>query len=121
MIAGKDAFELYDTYGFPVDLTRLMATEKGWSLDEEGFEKALQEQKQRSRSDATVSTGDWIEVNPSTASPLFDGYDQDVLEGVKLLKYRSVEDRDGIHFQLVLDRTSFYPEGGGQVGDRGIL
>lgn len=121
VIAGKDAFELYDTYGFPGDLTRLMAAEKGWSIDETGFDKALQEQKQRSRSDATLSTGDWIEVNPTTSSPVFDGYDHDQLEGVKLVKYRSVEDRDGIHYQLVLDRTSFYPEGGGQVGDRGTL
>ena len=121
VIAGKDAFELYDTYGFPADLTRLMAAEKGWSIDEAGFDKALQEQKQRSRSDATLATGDWIEVNPTTSSPVFDGYDHDVLEGVKLIKYRSVEDRDGIHYQLVLDRTSFYPEGGGQVGDRGTL
>ena len=121
VIAGKDAFELYDTYGFPADLTRLMATEKGWSVDEAGFDKALQEQKQRSRSDASLATGDWIEVNPTTSSPIFDGYDHDQLEGVKLVKYRSVEDRDGIHYQLVLDRTSFYPEGGGQVGDRGML
>lgn len=121
VIAGKDAFELYDTYGFPVDLTRLMATEKGWSIDEKGFESALQAQKQRSRSDATLSTGDWIEVTPSSTSPVFDGYDQDVLEGVRLVKYRSMEDRDGVHFQLVLDRTTFYPEGGGQVGDKGFL
>ncbi len=121
VIAGKDAFELYDTYGFPVDLTRLMAAEKGWSIDEAGFDKALQEQKHRSRSDATLATGDWIEVNPTTSSPVFDGYDHDVLEGVQLVKYRTVEDRDGIHYQLVLDRTSFYPEGGGQVGDRGTL
>lgn len=121
VIAGKDAFELYDTYGFPADLTRLMAAEKGWSIDEAGFDKALQEQKLRSRSDATLATGDWIEVNPTTSSPVFDGYDHDVLEGVKLVKYRSVEDRDGIHYQLVLDRTSFYPEGGGQVGDKGTL
>lgn len=121
VIAGKDAFELYDTYGFPIDLTRLMASEKGWSIDEKGFEKALQEQKQRSRSDANVAAGDWIDVNPTNASPVFDGYDHDQLEGVKLVKYRSMEDRDGTHYQLVMDRTSFYPEGGGQVGDKGYL
>ncbi|HEY3386048.1 MAG TPA: alanine--tRNA ligase, partial [Saprospiraceae bacterium] len=121
IIAGKDAFELYDTYGFPIDLTRLMATEKGWSIDEEGFQKALQEQKQRSRSDAAVATGDWIEVTPSTQSPLFDGYDQDELRDRKLIKYRSIEDRDGVYYQMVLDKTSFYPEGGGQVGDTGYL
>lgn len=121
VIAGKDAFELYDTYGFPVDLTRMMAAEKGWSIDEKGFDKALQEQKQRSRSDASVTTGDWMDVHPSAVSPIFDGYDQDQLEEVEVIKYRSIEDRDGVRFQLVLNRTSFYPEGGGQVGDRGYL
>lgn len=121
VIDGKDAFELYDTYGFPVDLTRIMAAERGWTIDEKGFEKALQEQKQRSRSDAAVITGDWIEVAPTINSPVFEGYDQDQLEGVRLLKYRNVEDREGVHFQLVLDRTTFYPEGGGQVGDTGYL
>ena len=121
IISGKDAFELFDTYGFPVDLTRLMANENGWSIDEKGFEKALQEQKQRSRSDATVTAGDWIDVNASEKSPLFDGYDQDKIEGSKLVKYRQIEDRDGVHFQVVLDRTTFYPEGGGQVGDIGTL
>lgn len=121
VIAGTDAFELYDTYGFPADLTRLMAAEKGWQVDEAGFEKALQEQKQRSRSDATTVAGDWINVNETSATPIFDGYDQDVLQGAKLIKYRSVEDREGQHYQVVLDRTTFYPEGGGQVGDTGAL
>jgi alanyl-tRNA synthetase len=121
VIAGKDAFELYDTYGFPVDLTRLMAAEKGWSLDEQGFEKALQEQKQRSRSDATVTTGDWVDVMSFSESPVFDGYDKDDVEGAKLVKYRKVEDKEGVYFQIVLDKTSFYPEGGGQVGDKGYL
>jgi alanyl-tRNA synthetase len=121
IISGKDAFELYDTYGFPIDLTRLMATEKGWTIDEKGFEQALAEQKQRSRSDAILTTGDWIQVIATAESPVFEGYDQDELSGVKLVKYRSVEDRDGVYFQLVLDRTSFYPEGGGQVGDQGKL
>jgi len=121
VIAGADAFELYDTYGFPADLTRLMASEKGWQVDEAGFEKALQQQKQRSRSDAAKVAGDWIAVHETSAQPVFDGYDQDVLDGAKLIKYRSVEDRDGTYYQLVLDRTTFYPEGGGQVGDEGVL
>lgn len=121
VIAGTDAFELYDTYGFPADLTRLMATEKGWTIDEQGFEKALQEQKQRSRSDSSVAAGDWTEVSSASVSPVFDGYDHDSLKDVKLIKYRSVKDRDGLYYQLVLDRTSFYPEGGGQVGDKGVL
>ncbi|HEX5111540.1 MAG TPA: alanine--tRNA ligase [Saprospiraceae bacterium] len=121
VIAGADVFELYDTYGFPADLTRLMASEKGWQVDEAGFEKALQQQKQRSRSDAAKVAGDWIAVHETTAQPVFDGYDQDILDGAKLIKYRSVEDRDGTYYQLVLDRTTFYPEGGGQVGDEGVL
>ncbi|MEO5906666.1 MAG: alanine--tRNA ligase, partial [Saprospiraceae bacterium] len=120
-ISGKDAFELYDTYGFPVDLTRLMASERGWSLDEEGFEKALQEQKKRSRSDAAKTTGDWIEINPSSDVPVFAGFDDDVIQDARLIKYRQIEDRDGVQYQLVLDKTSFYPEGGGQVGDTGKL
>jgi len=121
IIAGADAFELYDTYGFPADLTRLMAAEKGWIVDEAGFEKALQEQKQRSRSDAAKIAGDWITVNEIKAQPVFEGYDQDSLDGARLVKYRSIEDRDGQYYQLVLDRTTFYPEGGGQVGDKGKL
>ena len=121
VISGKDAFELFDTYGFPIDLTRLMAAENGWSIDELGFEKSLQEQKQRSRSDANVSAGDWIDVNASSESPVFEGYDQDKMDGARLVKYRQIEDRDGVHFQVVLDRTTFYPEGGGQVGDTGQL
>lgn len=121
MISGKDAFELYDTYGFPVDLTRLMASERGWSLDEKGFEEALAEQKQRSRSDAAKVSGDWIEVFTYEHQPQFEGHDKDVIDGSHLIKYRTVEDRDGISYQLVLDKTTFYPEGGGQVGDTGKL
>src|SRR4029453_6337082 len=121
VIPGKDAFELYDTYGFPIDLTRLIASEKGWSIDEVGFENSLNEQKNRSRSDSAKSTGDWIEVNSFKQSPTFDGYDHDQIDGAKLIKYRRVEDREGVKYQVVLDRTSFYPEGGGQVGDTGQL
>jgi alanyl-tRNA synthetase len=120
-IPGQEVFELYDTYGFPADLTRLMASEKGWSVDEKGFEDALQQQKQRSRADASKQTGDWIDVNPSAGSPVFQGYDQDEIPDAKFIKYRMIEDRDGVRYQVVLDKTSFYPEGGGQVGDTGVL
>jgi alanyl-tRNA synthetase len=120
-VSGKDAFELYDTYGFPLDLTRLMASERGWSLDERGYENALNEQKKRSRSDALVTAGDWIEVNKANQPPKFEGYEKDAIEKAKLLKYRSVEGKDGLRYQLVLDRTTFYPEGGGQVGDTGTI
>ncbi len=121
LISGKDAFELYDTYGFPVDLTRLMAAEKGWEIDEKEFEKSLKEQKTRSRSDAVKTAGDWVEVSAMNGSSIFAGYDNDEIEGAKLVKYRSIKDRDGLQYQLVLDRTSFYPEGGGQIGDTGKL
>ncbi|MEP6647940.1 MAG: alanine--tRNA ligase, partial [Saprospiraceae bacterium] len=121
VVSGKDAFELYDTYGFPIDLTRLMAEEKGWTLEEKEFVKALNEQKNRSRSDAVKVVGDWIEINPNSQGSLFAGYDDDHIYGAQLIKYRSVEDREGQHYQLVLDKTSFYPEGGGQVGDTGQL
>lgn len=120
-VAGKDAFELYDTYGFPLDLTMLMASERGWEVDEKGFKKALNEQKQRSKSDAAKTSGDWIEVNPSGTMPVFAGYENDVVENARLLRYRSIENRDGVQYHLVLDKTSFYPEGGGQIGDTGNL
>ena len=121
VIAGKDAFELFDTYGFPIDLTRLMAAENGWSIDEQAFDRALQEQKQRSRSDASTITGDWVEVFPTQQSPVFAGYDHDQIDHARLLKYRQMSDKGGAYYQLVLDKTSFYPEGGGQVGDTGRL
>lgn len=120
-VSGKDAFELYDTYGFPADLTRLMADERGWKVDEEGFEKALEEQKKRSRSDAAKTTGDWVEIRPSKEQPVFSGYDTDVIRDAQILKYRRVENQEGAHYQIVLDKTSFYPEGGGQIGDTGKL
>ncbi len=121
VIAGKDAFELYDTYGFPIDLTRLMAEEKGWTIDEKEFNKALTEQKNRSRSDAVKVVGDWVELKTIKESPVFAGYDHDIVMGSHLIKYRAIEDKDGQQYQLVLDKTSFYPEGGGQVGDTGEL
>lgn len=120
-VSGKDAFELYDTFGFPVDLTRLMASERGWAIDEQGFSNALAEQKQRSRSDAAKTSGDWVEIVSGEQVPQFKGHDSDVIEDAHLLRYRKVEDREGTSYQLVLDKTSFYPEGGGQVGDTGVL
>lgn len=120
VIQGKDVFELYDTYGFPVDLTRLIASEKGWLMDEEGFTKALNEQKERSRADARRETGDWIWVNQGNL-PTFVGYDSLIVDKSKVLRYRILKQKDQELFQLVLDKTPFYPEGGGQVGDTGIL
>lgn len=119
-INGKKAFELYDTYGFPIDLTALILSERGYDLDEAGFEKAMQEQKNRSRSASEVSKEDW-EVLLDDAEQEFVGYD--ILEvDVRLVKYRKViSKKEGEQFQLVFNMTPFYPEGGGQVGDKGYL
>ncbi|MBR9921386.1 MAG: alanine--tRNA ligase [Bacteroidetes bacterium] len=119
-ISGQDAFELYDTFGFPIDLTRLIASEKGLTIDESGFEKALQEQKERSRADAKKAVGDWTEVVPDEEVQ-FLGYDELVVEDAKVLKYRQVKDKRGDRYQIVLDRTPFYGESGGQAGDQGVL
>jgi alanyl-tRNA synthetase len=120
IIEGKDVFELYDTYGFPVDLTRLIADEKGWKVDEEGFTKALNEQKERSRADAKRETGDWVFVGKDGQTE-FIGYDDLIVSESRAIKYRILKQKDQELYQLVLDKTPFYPEGGGQVGDTGFL
>jgi len=119
-IDGQQAFELYDTFGFPIDLTRLIAREKGWSVDETGFEKALLEQKTRSRKDAAKEVGDWM-VLREEANVQFLGYDQLELRDSHVVKYRTVQLKGQPQYHLVLNRTPFYPEGGGQVGDTGWL
>ncbi len=120
MIDGKDVFELYDTYGFPVDLTRLIADERGWKVDEAGFTTALNAQKERSRADARRETGDWIQLLEDSSTS-FIGYDALVVSGTKAVKYRILKHKDQELVQLVLSETPFYPEGGGQVGDTGFL
>ncbi len=120
VIDGKAAFELLDTFGFPIDLTRLMATEKGWTVDEAGFKAALNEQKERSRADAKKEVGDWQMLNDEPGVD-FIGYDKLSLEGARVLKYRTVSVKQKEQYQIVLDRTPFYAEGGGQVGDTGLL
>jgi alanyl-tRNA synthetase len=119
-VSGKKAFELYDTFGFPIDLTALILRELGYSLDEAGFQAELQEQKDRSRAATKVETGDWIELM-NDAKEEFVGYD--TLEtNVKITRYRKVESKkDGTLYQMVFNLTPFYPEGGGQVGDKGYL
>ncbi len=119
LLSGAYIFELYDTYGFPFDLTRLIASERGWEVDESGFLSALNEQKERARSDAKKTVGDWTEIR--TGSVDFLGYDKTSIEDVQIIKYRSVKQKDEEIFHVVLDRTPFYPEGGGQVGDTGNL
>jgi len=117
---GRKAFELYDTYGFPIDLTALILEEKGYTLDEKGFEEAMQEQKDRSKSASEVTKEDWVVLNQGTAQE-FVGYDQ-LKAKVSLLKYRKVSTKkEGQQYQLVFTPTPFYPEGGGQVGDKGYL
>ncbi len=119
-LSGSKAFELYDTYGFPIDLTALILSEKGFTLDEKGFEENLQKQKERSRAAAQVKADDWVILRDDEEEE-FIGYD--TLEAVvRLVKYRKVESqKDGTYYQLVFNTTPFYPEGGGQVGDKGML
>ena len=119
-VDGKKAFELYDTFGFPIDLTALILSEKGYQLDEAGFQKAMTAQKERSRSASGISRGDWT-VLQEDATPEFVGYDT-LQADVNLVKYRKVTSKkEGELFQLVFNQTPFYAEGGGQVGDKGYI
>ncbi len=117
-LAGKDAFELYDTFGFPIDLTRLIAAENGLSVDEKGFEAEMQQQKNRSRAATTVDAEDWVVLKEGTNQ--FIGYDS-LETKASLLKYRKVKAKGKETYQVVLDKTPFYAESGGQVGDKGWL
>ncbi|MCB0668419.1 MAG: alanine--tRNA ligase [Saprospiraceae bacterium] len=118
-IDGQVAFELYDTYGFPIDLTRLIARERDWDVDEAGFEAALAEQRNRSKTDARKDVGDWY-ILKDTGSR-FVGYDQLSVPETEIIKYRTVTTKSGPQKQAVLSITPFYAEGGGQVGDTGVL
>ncbi|MCX6247704.1 MAG: alanine--tRNA ligase [Bacteroidetes bacterium] len=120
VIDGAFAFELYDTYGFPIDLTRLMANEAGWEVDMEGFSKGLADQKSRSRQAAQVDTADWVILNSESLGNTFVGYDTLSCE-TGIVRYRKVTSKEGEFFHAVLDQTPFYAESGGQVGDRGWL
>lgn len=119
IISGKDAFELYDTYGFPADLTRLIASENGLSVDEAGFDKEMQLQKERSRAATAIDTEDWVEINKADKTS-FVGYN-DLLIDTQVVKYRKVKAKGKEQYQLVLEATPFYAESGGQVGDTGYL
>ncbi|HEX5023874.1 MAG TPA: alanine--tRNA ligase [Agriterribacter sp.] len=119
VISGSDAFELYDTFGFPIDLTRLIAAENNLSVDEKGFENEMQQQKSRSRAATAIDTEDWVEINKAVKTA-FVGYTGLTAE-TQVLKYRKVKAKGKEQYQLVLETTPFYAESGGQVGDTGIL
>ncbi|MBX3103116.1 MAG: alanine--tRNA ligase [Bacteroidetes bacterium] len=119
VVEGHFAFELYDTYGFPVDLTELMAREKGCTVDMPGFLTAMEAQKARSRQAAVQQVGDWQVLQAGT-DPVFAGYEHLSLTAT-IQRTRSVQQKKGTQYQVVLDRTPFYAESGGQVGDTGVL
>ncbi len=119
VLPGKTAFELYDTFGFPLDLTSLIARENGFSVDEKGFSEEMEKQKTRSRAASEQETGDWILVSEDSGVE-FIGYD--FTEAYShIIKHRTITDKKGDRYQLVLDKTPFYAESGGQVGDTGWL
>ena len=118
LVSGKDAFTLYDTYGFPLDLTELILKENGMTLDQKGFEEEMATQKQRARSAAAVVTDEWVVLRDGNQE--FVGYDHTETPA-RILRYRRVKQKGKEYYQIVLDRTPFYAEMGGQVGDSGIL
>jgi alanyl-tRNA synthetase len=118
-IDGGFAFELYDTYGFPIDLTQLMAREQGWDVDMKGFSEGLEKQKARSRQDAVVEADDWVVVKEGMETR-FVGYDTTESD-VSILRYKRVATKGKTFYYLVFDQTPFYAESGGQVGDKGSL
>ncbi|MFT3826793.1 MAG: alanine--tRNA ligase [Chitinophagaceae bacterium] len=118
-ISGNSAFELYDTYGFPIDLTRLIARENNLAVDEPSFEKEMQQQKDRSRAATALDTEDWVVLN-ADASSKFVGYQLLEIQ-TKVIRYRKVKAKGKESYQLVLETTPFYAESGGQVGDTGVL
>jgi len=120
VIKGEDAFVLYDTFGFPIDLSELIASENGYTIDINGFETELQKQKDRARNATAIESGDWVEFK-HCENVEFLGYDFTVLEGATLTRHRTVKAKNKTMYQLVFDRTPFYAEMGGEVGDTGYI
>lgn len=118
VLSGEDAFVLYDTYGFPLDLTELILREQNMTLEKEGFDREMKKQKERARHAAAVEATDWIEVNPGEEK--FIGYDFTECE-TKIIRYRKVKQKGKEYYQIMLTETPFYAEMGGQVGDKGVL
>jgi alanyl-tRNA synthetase len=119
MLPGEVAFELYDTFGFPVDLTSLILREKGRSLDDDAFQREMQKQKERSRAAGKLEAGDWTILAEGFGD--FVGYDHLEVAQTRVCRYRMVKDKKKSYYQIVLEKTPFYPEGGGQIGDAGFL
>ena len=120
VIDGSNVFELYDTYGFPPDLTALILKEQGLSYNQSQFNACMEKQKNRSRSASEILLGDWIQVNDSSIDG-FVGYDSYMVDDAILIKYRKIEIKGEKKFHLVFNKTPFYPEGGGQIGDSGFI
>ncbi|MBS1508479.1 MAG: alanine--tRNA ligase [Bacteroidetes bacterium] len=118
-ISGEQAFELFDTFGFPFDLTSLIARERGLTVDEKGFQEEMQKQKSRSKADAAKETGDWVLIGEDKKTE-FIGYEHLESE-IRIVKYRKIKQKNKELFQLVFDKTPFYAESGGQVGDTGVI
>ena len=120
-IPGDKAFTLFDTFGFPLDLTELICREQGMTLDEEGFNKCMEEQKNRARNAAEVKLGDWVVINDNdNANDNFVGYDYTEYP-CHIVKYREVKQKKGVAYEMILDQTPFYGEMGGEIGDTGVL
>lgn len=120
LIEGGFAFELFDTYGFPIDLTQVLAREKGLEIDMKSFATHLEEQKSRSRNAAAVAAGDWVIITENAQPTKFVGYTQ-TEASTRILRYREVISKKKTHYEIVLNQTPFYAESGGQVGDTGLL
>lgn len=121
IICGEKAFELYDAFGFPIDLTNLVAKESGFSVDMKGFEKCLEQQKKRSKKAAAIQMGNWEILNYEKTDTEFVGYEK-LKTKIKILRYREIQDKKlGKYYQLVFDKTPFYAESGGQIGDKGLI